>query len=355
VENWHKDASRFTVLNTSLEAPIHEMADYLTPVETFFVCNAGATVRVSAEDWRLRIFGDAVEREVELRFADVSALPRKTVRAYIECAGNQRTLFDKVMGVSLERESVGEDTKWTLGGFGMGEWRGPVLAHVLRRAGVKASAAWVAPCGLDVDNPEGPIVVPMPASKALHEDTLLALEMNGAPLPPDHGFPARVLVPGWVGTYSVKWVAAIDVSAQRIPAYRTDEYYVMRNPAGVPIATLTRQNIKSALALPWPATLRAGRNRIHGFARAPEELVARVEWSDDGGREWREAEIVSPNEKYGLVRFAFDWEAAPGAHQLRTRAWDAAGNTQPDAIPFNPGGFLYNAVIPHPVTVAAAG
>jgi DMSO/TMAO reductase YedYZ molybdopterin-dependent catalytic subunit len=350
--SWVKSSRHFHVLNTSLEARVEEMDGYLTPAERFFVCNAGRTVEVAQEDWRLRITGDAVEGPIALTYDEIAALPAKTLPAYLECAGNHRTLFQKIMGHSLERESVGEDTKWTLGGFGMAEWRGPLLRDVLALAGLREGAAWVAPVGLDIDNPEGPIKVPMPAAKALHPDTLLALEMNGAPLPPDHGFPARVIAPGWVGTYSVKWVGEIVVSAAPIPAYRTDEYYVMRTPAGAPVATLTRQNLKSILALPWPAALKAGRQTLHGFARAPEALIARVEWSADG-KDWNEAEIVTPNEKYGLVRFRFLWDAPPGDHRVRVRAWDSEGNTQPDAIPFNPGGFLYNAVIPHPVRVGA--
>ncbi|MEL6478411.1 MAG: molybdopterin-dependent oxidoreductase [Pseudomonadota bacterium] len=341
--HWAKSVEGFTRLGTSLEGPFAAFDSYLTPVEQFFVCSAGASVRVNPDTYRLKIKGDGVERVVTLGLTDLRALPQHRVPAYVECAGNQRTLFAKVDGHRIERESEGDDVKWTLGGVGMAEWSGPRLSDVLALAGLSDRAAWVAPMGLDVLNPECDIEIPMPLDKALDPDTILALEMNGTPLPVDHGAPVRMVVPGWVGTYWVKWVGWITVSTAEIRNYRTDEYYVIDGQ------TVTEQNIKSALSLPWPATLRPGRHRITGFARSPGAEIARVEWSDGGG--WREAELISPNERWGWVRFAFDWEAAPGSHRLRTRATDAAGQVQPETVPFNPGTLLYNAIIPHPVEV----
>ncbi|MEM7240356.1 MAG: molybdopterin-dependent oxidoreductase, partial [Pseudomonadota bacterium] len=193
-------------------------------------------------------------------------------------------------------------------------------------------------------NPECDIEIPMPVEKALDPDTILALEMNGAPLPADHGYPVRMVVPGWIGTYWVKWVGWLTVSRAEIRNYRTDEYYVIGGK------TVTQQNIKSALSLPWPAEVPAGPRHFHGFARCPGQMIERVEWSVDD-LPWREAEILSPNTRWGWVRFGFDWEAAPGMHHIRTRATDTAGQAQPDCVPFNPGTMLYNAIIPHPVAV----
>lgn len=347
MSNWVKDVGALTPLGTSAEAPLHAMDGYLTPVEQFFICNVDASMRVDAESYRLEIRGDAVDAPRILTLDDLRALPQHRLPAYIECAGNQRTLFDKVQDQRVARDSKGDDVPWTLGGVSMAEWTGPRLRDVLALAGLRDGARWVAPCGLDLDNPECPIEIPMPVEKALDPDTILALEMNGAPLPPDHGFPVRAIVPGWVGTYSVKWVGWITVSASEIRNYRTDEYYVIDGQ------TVTRQNLKSSLALPFPATLPAGPQRIHGYARAPDRRIARVEWSVDEGRTWQAAEIVSPNERYGWVRFAFDWDAAPGAHRLMTRATDESGESQPMKSPFNASTLLFNAVIPHPVTVTA--
>ncbi|MGR3802698.1 molybdopterin-dependent oxidoreductase [Marinibacterium profundimaris] len=342
--HWRKSEAGFTPLGTSLEAPFERLTGETVPEERFFVCNSGDSVAVDPEIYRLKIKGDAVERVVTLRLSDLEALPQHEVLAYVECAGNQRTLFSKIDGHVIDRESDGDDVAWTLGGIGQALWSGPRLADVLALAGVSPQAAWVAPMGLDVLNPECDIEIPMPIEKALDPDTLVGLRMNGAALPVDHGAPARMVVPGWVGTYWVKWVGWLTVSAREIRNYRTDEYYVIDG------VTVTEQNIKASLCLPFPAELAPGRQRIEGLARSPGQEIARVEWSADGG-DWTGAEIVQRSGKWGWTRFAFDWDAAPGSHVLRCRAVDAAGRSQPEVALMNEGTLLYNAVIPHPVTV----
>lgn len=330
---------------TSLETPLETLDSYLTPAERFFVCNVAETQRVDPATYRLALTGDAVAEPITLTLEELAALPRHTVRAYLECAGNQRVLFGTLQDQYVERSGGGEDVPWVLGGVGMAEWSGPRLRDVLALAGLRDTARWIAPLGLDLDNPECPIEIPMPAEKALHDDTILALTMNGTPLPADHGYPVRAIVPGWIGTYSVKWVGKITASGREIRNYRTDEYYVIDG------VTVTRQNVKSSLALPFPATMGPGFKRIHGYARSPDRPIRVVEWSDNGGRSWHEADIISPNEPYGWVRFAFAWQARPGEHRLMTRATDDTGETQPTTSPFNPGTLLFNAIIAHPVTV----
>lgn len=343
--HWQKETDNFTRLGTSLEAPFDRLESYLTPKEQFFVCNAGDSVHVDPATYRLKIKGDAAGRVVTLSLKDLKDLPQHTVEAYVECAGNQRTLFAKVDGHGIERESTGDDVKWTLGGIGMAEWSGPRLCDVLALAGVRDHAAWVAPMGLDVLNPECDIEIPMPIEKALHPDTLIGLRMNGNPLPVDHGAPARMVVPGWIGTYWVKWVGWLTVSSAEIRNYRTDEYYVIDGQ------TVRQQNIKSSLSLPFPANLSTGRQTLTGFARSPGALIEKVEWSEDGGT-WHEAELTSPNTLWGWVQFRFEWNAGPGQHHIRTRAQDSLGRMQPEKAYMNPGTMLYNAIIPHPVTIA---
>lgn len=255
---WAKDPSGFRVLaDCSLELPFSAQIDYLTPNERFFVCNERPTPIVNPETYRLRIEGDAVSRPLALSYAELKSMPQRSVLAYIECAGNQRLLFEKELGQKLDKRPHMTEILWDLGGVGMAEWRGVPLRDVLELAGIRHEAVHVCPIGLDrggEDN-EG-IKCPMPVCKALDPDTLLALEMNGEPLPPDHGFPVRVLAPGWVGTYSIKWVDRIVVSSRFQWVFRNTEQYVLMgddwpeerySPArGAPI---TRQTIKSSLAL----------------------------------------------------------------------------------------------------------
>ncbi len=182
------------------------------------------------------------------------------------------------------------------------------------------------------------------------------LGMNGATLPRDHGYPLRVLVPGWVGSTSIKWLSRIVVSAEQQWARNNTTSYVLIGdaypPEGQAEGTVaTTQTIKSALALPWPAELDAGEHRIGGYAHSPAGGIAAVEWSDDSGNLWHESQLVGPQARLGWARFEFTWEASSGRHTVMTRATDAAGNTQPDQVPFNRKGYLFNQPVPHPINV----
>lgn len=360
---WSKDPAGFHVLaDCSLEMPFARQQDYLTPNPCFFVCNERPTPRVEVSSYRLSVEGDAISRGLELSYDDLKAMPQRSVLALIECAGNQRMLFESVLGERLDKRPHMTEIMWGLGGAGMAEWTGVALRDVLKLAGIRPQAIHVCPVGLDRGGQadEG-VKCPMPVGKALDPDTLLALEMNGEPLPPDHGFPVRLIVPGWVGTYSIKWVDRITVSSRFMWVFRNTEQYVLMGdewpeskyaPArGAPI---TEQSIKSSLALEWPARMKAGPQRLFGYARAPDSEIRGVEWSDDGGATWRHADLISPNLRYAWTRFSLSWDASPGQHAIMTRATDRAGRKQPMRIPFNNGGYLFNMVHPHPIIVADA-
>lgn len=358
---WSKDPSGFRVLvGRNLEQPFASQKGYLTPNEEFFVCNARPTPQVNPKTYRLCIEGDAIERPVELSYEDLKAMPQHSVLACLECAGNHRLLFEKDMGQKLDKRPHLTEVLWDLGAIGMAEWRGVRLRDVLELAGIGLNAVHVCPVGLDRgDEDNEGIKCPMPVGKALDPDTLLALEMNGEPLPPDHGFPVRVLAPGWVGTYSIKWVERIHVSSRFQWVTRNTEKYVLMgddwpeddfSPAkGGPI---TKQNIKSSLALDWPARLTAGKQRLYGYARSPDAEISMIEWSSDTGDTWRIAEIIPPNLRYAWTQFTFEWDAKVGDHELMTRATDANGTVQPATIPFNNGGYMFNMVHRHPVQVS---
>lgn len=355
---WAKDSSGMAVHNRSLEPPLQSQDTYITPPERFFVCNAGTTPRIDAADHVIRVCGDGVSRELTVSCDELYKMPQRTVPAFLECAGNHRFMFEDVMGERLDKRPQVTELMWSLGAVGMAEWRGVPLRHVLELAGIGQDAFHVCPKGSETDTSEGPIQIPMPLAKALDPDTILALEMNGQPLPPDHGYPVRVIVPGWVGAYSIKWVSEIEVSTSHMWVNRNTEFYVLMGedwpradyaPAhGGPI---TEQVMRSSLALPWPAQLPLGDHLLRGYARAPLAPVDAVHWSADEGATWQAAELTGPNEKYGWACFQFPWHATPGHHTLMTRATDTQGRTQPMSIPFNKGGYLYNAVHPHPIQI----
>ena len=349
---WFKDPTPFIRHDKSLEARLENMEDLITPNHLFFVRNNSASIDLSASDWRLSVEGNAVEEPMELTYDDIKRLPSRALTSYLECAGNHRAMFDVVKG---QRAS---GTQWMTGGIGNGEWVGVAMRDVLTLAGIHASAVSVLLVGLDVDSPEKGFRYALPAEKAMHPDTLLAYGLNGETLPTDHGFPVRALVPGWAGSANIKWLGRIVVSSeQRWTRNNTTSYSLIGDqypPEGESLGRpVTTQVIKSALALcPGPPSFRRGGNRIHGYAHSPAGPISRVEWSVDSGRSWAEAEVSGQQPDYSWARFELAWDTEPGEHVIMTRATDVEGNTQPDEVPFNEKGYLFNQPVPHPIRVS---
>jgi sulfane dehydrogenase subunit SoxC len=317
-------------------------AGYLTSTDRFYVRNHGPTPEVDPGSWRLRVEGPGVERTLDLGYEELLAMPRASVVCNLECAGNGRVFFEEDLGFEVE------GTPWRLGAIGVAEWTGVPLRELLERAGLKETAVEVVPEGVDGG------CRPLPVTKALEEDTILAHAMNGEPLGPDHGFPARVVVPGWYAVASIKWVNTLNVVEEpaRV-AWNTEDYVMVGQDGGLSGArgpAVTAQGIKSALELPWPARLPAGPHAVYGRAWSGAAEILRVEYSIDGGA-WRPARLEGANVPRAWTRFVFRWDAEPGGHGLRVRATDAAGNSQPDTVAPNELGYDYNAVVTHPVTV----
>ncbi len=341
-------ADQFRDHDTNFESRWEALAGtgYLTPVEKFFVRNHTVTPHIDAKAWRLDIFGNAVERESELSLSDLAALPQQTQTNFLECAGNGRSFFDTVGG------EPAEGTPWLLGAVGEAQWRGPRLADVLALAGVKPDALEVMPTGLD----EMRVRRPLPIDVALADDTIVALEMNGEPLHPDHGYPARLVVPGWIGVANIKWIGSIEVSNSPLYSPWNTGTYVMIGPGYQPEPDrkgplLERMPVKCALELAWPAVLGAGMQKVAGRAWSGEGAIERVEWSLDG-ETWKPAALLpDPNALGTWVRFSFEWDAAPGSHLLYARATDTTGKTQPAIVPYNELGYLYTGYVGHPVEV----
>ena len=349
---WFKDPGPFIVRgDKGLEARLENMQGMLTPNRLFFVRNNSVSLDLDAGDWRLIVEGDAISEPLELTYAEIRNLPTRTLTSYLECAGNHRAMFNLMNG----QEASG--TQWMTGAVSNGEWVGAQLRDVLALAGIRPDAVSVLLVGLDVESPEDGFRYVLSVDKAMDPDTLLAYTLNGETLPRDHGFPVRVLAPGWVGSANVKWLGRIVVSSEPMwtrnntTSYTLigDEYSPQGESLGQPV---TVQVIKSALALPWPAELSAGRHRIHGYAHSPSGPISRVEWSVDLGQSWNEATLSGSQPDRSWAQFEFEWDAEPGEHSILTRATDAAGNTQPDRVPFNEKGYLFNQPLRHPVRVS---
>ena len=353
---WQKDPAPFIDHGESLETKPELLTDFITPNSKFFVCNETYTPSIDLSGYSLKVGGDGVTNPLELSYEAVLKLPSHTVISYLECAGNLRRLYEDVLEGELPDDQEFGSLRWTIGGVGNAVWTGVSIRTLLEMAGLKSDAIAVNGKGLDSDSAEGGVSRPMPIDKALDPDTILAYHMNGETLPPDHGFPFRLIVPGWIGTNSVKWVGEILASTAEIHVRRNTEHYVFIGPEWEPGEhtlgeLITTQNIKSTLALAWNAELERGKQIVKGNGRSPHAPISKVEWSADGGKTWQEARLIPPNLKYAWVRFEFEWDAHPGHHVLMTRATDEAGNSQPMKHPFNLEGYLFNMVYPHPVKV----
>lgn len=314
---------------------------YYTPNDLFFVRNHTTTPHIDPATWRLRIEGSGVAHPLELSYDELLAMPSVTETKFIECAGNARSQFEAAQG----RRASG--TQWRLGAVGVAEWTGVPLRRVLEQAGVKSTAVDVMPEGLDSQRVRRPLSV----EKALEDDTLLVYGMNGQTLPPDHGFPVRLLVPGWVGIANIKWLGRIEVAEEPLFSPWNTTSYRLFGDAYPDAPVLTTQLVKSAFELPWGATVAPGGRMLTGRSWSGQGKIARVEISTDGGGTWAQAVLGARNVPQAWVQWELPWEATPGSHKLQARAYDTRGNAQPTSVPFNDQGYLYWAVVNHPITV----
>ncbi|MCY4160211.1 MAG: sulfite oxidase [Bacteroidetes bacterium] len=348
---YFKNSAPFIQHGTAnLESKLENQEGFLTPVDQFFVRNNDVSLDIPTDRYRLVVEGNAIARPLSLSYNDLRSMPRRTVFSYLECGGNQRAFFGELL------EQIATGTQWARGAVGMAEWTGVPLVEVLQAAGVQKSAVAVQLIGMDEGAPEGGFRRPLPMIKAMDPDTLLVLRMNGSLLPKDHGAPVRALVPGWVGSSSVKWLGRIEVSDTQIWSRNNTTSYVLIGkdypPEGQALGKIAnKQSLKSTLALPWPATLGAGFHRIYGYAYGPNGPITRVRWSPDSGSTWQDAKLLEPRMRYGWTRFELDWNATLGNHTITTCAVDSLGTEQPATIPFNEKGYLFNMQLPHPIQV----
>lgn len=328
------------------ETRLERLMGYVTPASQFYIRSHSATPVIDVKTWRLKVEGNGLERPLELTFEDLFRLPARSIICFVECSGNGRSFFKDVMG------KAASGTQWRLGAIGVAEWTGVPLGAVLEMAGLKKGLPKDSLNVLIEGMDSGKVSRPITVEKALDDETLLAYAMNGEPLPPDHGFPLRGIVPGWVGINSIKWVGRIEVRDSKIDVTTTTKTYILEGPDYPDKPPLRLQTLKSAVALPWGGTLPAGRHLVRGFAWSPLGRISKVEYSLDQGATWRAANLREPNLPRAWVRWDFEWDAKPGDHTITTRATDDKGNTQPARIPWNALGYGYNVPVAHLVKVS---
>ena len=327
-----------------LETPVNYFDQWLTPNDVFFVRQHIPRPAVREADYQLTI-GGRTSREIKLSLKELRGLPQYTVPAVLECTGNGRGFYQpRVPGV-----------QWGRGAVGNAEWAGPRLVDVLKQAGADLQASYVTANGVDVGLAKTPdFIRSLPMRKAIDPNTLLALKMNGEPLPDLHGFPLRLIVPGWDGTSWVKWVNSLSVESEpdhgfyMNPAYRYPKHPGPPgqpvNPAdlevieGMPVKSYITGQLDGDKIPLAPTTLR-------GMAWAGEERITRVDVSTDGGSTWREAQLSSKALPYTWRLWTLEWQPAkPGYYTVMSRAADSAGRVQPVVAPWNPSGYLFNAI-----------
>ncbi|MGB8581243.1 MAG: sulfite oxidase [Candidatus Sulfotelmatobacter sp.] len=328
-----------------LESPVEYFNTWLTPVPHFFVRNhMFEPTELDAKDWRVSVGGE-VDKPIVLSLAELSKIGAHSVVNTLECAGNGRTLYrPQVPGI-----------QWGKGAVGTARFSGPRLRDVLQRAGVKPAGKHVMFRGLDeVPGKVPPFIRSIPIEKAIDADTLIATHMNGSPLTKHHGFPARALVPGWIGAASCKWLTEIKVLEAEFvgnfmsPGYSLPNHPVKPGEAVKPEDThpITALNVKSVIAGPSDgATLKAGNVVVHGAAWAGEADITKVEISTDGGANWNPAKLGHDQSHYAWRLWSCESKIMkPGDHTIRSRAADSQGRTQPAMPLWNPSGYLYNVI-----------
>jgi DMSO/TMAO reductase YedYZ molybdopterin-dependent catalytic subunit len=321
--------------------PLEALRHPITPAGLHYLLIHYDIPAVDPETFRLELTG-AVERPVTLTLNDLRAKPRVAEPITFECAGNGRAL--------LEPRPLSQP--WLTEAVGTAEWGGTPLAPLLDDAGVSETAVELLFTALDRGIEGG---VPQAYERAIAvseaHDALLAYEMNGAPLLPQHGFPLRLVVPGWYGMQNVKWLTRITVLEEPFGGYQNAVGYRMYGADGQPGEPVTRMLPRSLMVPPGVPDfmtrerfVEPGPTTLSGRAWSGHGLMERVEVSTDGGSTFNAAVLEPPLGPNAWRGWQYTWDATPGEHILSSRATDAAGNTQPLDPPWNLKGYANNAV-----------
>ena len=329
------------------ESSLTSLHTQITPTERFYVRNHfPETPDLKVSDWGLGVNGE-VHNPVSLGFDDILALPSRDVVMTMECAGNSRAYVTP----------AAEGLRFTHGAVSTARWKGVPLAHLLLDvAGPKSGAREIVFQGADHGEEEEAGVSfeldyrrSLPLEQALHPDTILAYEMNGEALTPVHGYPLRLIVPGWYGMASVKWLVNIEASDRPFDGFFQKRRYVVINEGvenSLDREPVTVLKVKSLITAPRHGeVIPQGPFTIRGLAWSGSGEVTKVEVSTEGGRSWEEARLLGESVPHAWRLWEVDWNASePGHYIFMVRAFDSSCDSQPTSIAWNFRGYANNSI-----------
>jgi sulfite oxidase len=323
------------------------LTDPVTETDAFYVRNHGSVPEIDPDGWRLRVDG-MVDHELSLSLETLrEAFRERTVTATLQCAGNRRA------GLIAIHDIPGQ-APWGPGATGTATWTGVALADVIALAGPLSGAADVGFEGADPSpeaTPAQRFGGSIPLDKARRSEVLLAWEMNHEPLPAVHGAPLRVVVPGYIGARSVKWLERIELRSDPWPGYFQHVVYRLLAPdetpgpgVGMPLGLVA---LNSDVLSPRDGeTVAPGPVEVRGYAFAGgDRYVARVDVSIDGGASWQQADLLDDLGRWAWRHWSIMLDLVPGEHEVLVRAWDSSAATQPEDESglWNPKGYVNNA------------
>lgn len=343
------------------EPPLKDLIQsWITPNELFYIRSHAPVPKIDTQSFRLIVDG-LVQQKLELSLEEIAAFPQHSAVATMTCAGNRRFEHSKISPI--------QGVPWQEGAIGNAKWTGARLSDILKKAGVRPEAKHVWFDGLDeIERDSGiiPFGASIPLTKAMNDapgmpGTLLCTHMNDVPLPPDHGYPLRTVVPGYIGARSVKWLGRLTVSDKPSTNHYVDHAYKLVTE-GTPVewdeqGPIYQFPLNSVICSLQPnEQVQAGEVDVAGYAYPqgdPGVTVRRVQVSADGGKSWINANLTSPVQAYCWVLWKARIPVKQGATAILVRAIDSRRRVQPRRVDWNLKGYLYNAWHQVPIRVQA--
>ena len=351
--NLYEDSGRVQRVRT----PVMDLEGLITPTELHYVVQHFDIPEVVPTDkWSLDVSGE-VKNPLNLNYEELRRFPGRTVRTVMECSGSDATYFEYFKG---EGSKPSRNQERMI--LSASEWTGVPLAAVLNEAGLTGKATHVRAEGWDKGVPA--TAEPgteafwydkgLPIQKALHPDTILAYAQNGQLLEHLHGAPVRLLVPGWSGNWSVKWLWKLEVLDHEPDCwYHYQFYYYGDSPEDPNKELITTIGVKSMVTHPNDDTenISAGLHAVRGYAWSGGGRITQVEVSVDGGETWMATRLEEPQDRWMWVRWSYLWDAKPGQYKVMSRAIDAAGRVQSLEPRYNNMRKNFSAVVGYDITV----